>query len=440
MNVLLIQAPLGRKQNPVYPIGLSYIASSITGKHTVKIIDSNISSKTEIQDLHKKFDPDVVGIGLRNIDSVQSFESYSYFQHFPPFVKWISSLSSKQVIIVGGAGFSIFPVEIMKKCKEINYGIYLEGEESFPELLENLDNPANTKGVYYRDNDKILFSGQNHLPDFAKEPAPTRMIDPKHYQNETYQLGVQTKRGCSHRCLYCNYPFLNGNIMRCRDTKQVVDEIEDLVRRFKIKKLFFADGIFNEPKNHSVEICQEIINRNIKIKWGAYFSIRGFDQSFKDLAANAGCELFDFAPDGLSQSALDSLIKDIKSSQIKEVMNLFKKSDYPRFGLNLMFNKPKIKLRELFFLAKAVIFWPIKYNSLEFVGLTNMRIYPQTPLHQFAINENIISKEDDLFKTTVYDPFPVNIISKTLRISKPFLRKIKRILVRKYSRGDQFRK
>jgi len=436
MNVLLIQAPLGRKQMPVYPLGLSYIASSIREKHTVKIIDSNISSKTEIQDLHKKFDPDVVGIGLRNIDTSQSFDTYSYFQHFPPFVKWISSLSSKQVIIAGGAGFSIFPLEIMKKCKEINYGIYLEGEESFPELLENLDNPANTKGVYYRDNDNILFSGEHSLPDFVKQPSPIRLIDPKHYQNGIYQLGVQSKRGCLHRCLYCNYPFLNGNIMRCRDVKQVVDEIENLVTRFKIKKFFFADGIFNEPKNHSVEICQEITNRNIKVKWGAYFSIRGFDQSFKDLAADAGCELFDFAPDGLSQNSLDSLIKDIKSSQIKEVMSLFKKSDYPKFGLNLMFNVPKMKIRDLFILATAVIFWPMKYKSLEFVGLTNMRIYPQTPLHQFAIAENIISKDDDLFKTTVYDPFPVSIITKILRISKPIVSKIKRILGHINSRGD----
>jgi anaerobic magnesium-protoporphyrin IX monomethyl ester cyclase len=226
MRVLLIQAPLGRNEKAVYPLGLSYIAGSIADKHEFTVLDANLHSRDEIEARLINFKPDLIGIGLRNIDTTQSGDPYFYFQNFPPFIKWIKCLSNNSLIVVGGSGFSMFPYEVMMACPEIDLGVNLEGEKTFPVLLDNLNKPEIVPNVFYRNNNKIIYSGFSELPDFALIGAPPRIIDPTRYQDALYQLGVQTKRGCTHRCLYCNYPALNGHRMRLRHPIDVVDELQ----------------------------------------------------------------------------------------------------------------------------------------------------------------------------------------------------------------------
>ena len=121
MKVLLIQSPLGRNHMPVYPIGLSYIASAIQDKHIFEIVDTNLFSFDEIKNKINKFKPDVIGIGLRNIDTSVAFDRFNYFAEFPPFVKKIKQVSNYYKIIVGGSGFSIFPFDIIKALRPFLY-------------------------------------------------------------------------------------------------------------------------------------------------------------------------------------------------------------------------------------------------------------------------------------------------------------------------------
>ena len=167
MKILLIQAPLGRKEKPVYPLGLSCLASAIADKHQVEVLDANVHSPERILEVIARFIPEVIGFGLRNIDTSLSFDSYFYFNHFPPFVRWIVKHSSKSVRVVGGSGFSLFPREVMEACPEIDLGVILEGEETFPNLLANLNKPETVFGVCYRDGKKIISAVVVlHLPEF----------------------------------------------------------------------------------------------------------------------------------------------------------------------------------------------------------------------------------------------------------------------------------
>lgn len=411
MNVLLIQAPLGRDQVPVYPIGLSYLAAALGDRHEVEILDANVCSRDQIGKTLERFDPEVIGFGLRNIESSQSFDHYRYFDHFPPFVRWIKSQAESATMIVGGSGFSVFPEQVMVACPDLELGIELEAEATFPRLLEKLDRPEEVRGVYYRDRNGVRFTGPAPLPDFATLPRPVRLRDLSPYQIETFQLGVQSKRGCAHRCLYCDYPYLNGNRMRLRPAADVVDELEALKQDHGIEGFFFSDGVFNEPRRHSEEICREMIRRDLGLRWSAYFSMRSFDESYLETAAAAGCELFGFAPDGLRQATLDSLDKDITEERISEVLELFRHREYPKLGLWFMFNVPEASWRDFLLVLKATLWWPLKYPSLELVGVTNMRIFPNTPLQQLARRQGMVGSDADLFQPIFYDPWPLRPLS-----------------------------
>ena len=76
MKVLLIQSYLGSSgtDGVVYPLGLAYIgAAAESAGHKVRLIDPNVltSPMTDMQTAIRKFQPDFVGLSLRNIDSQQ---------------------------------------------------------------------------------------------------------------------------------------------------------------------------------------------------------------------------------------------------------------------------------------------------------------------------------------------------------------------------------
>lgn len=411
LKVLLIQSPLGRKETPVYPLGLTYIAEALLGKHQVEIVDANTQSREEIRKTIARFKPEVIGLGLRNIDTASTNDPYFYFEHFPPFVKWIKGLSSESTLVVGGSGFSIFPWEVLRSCPEIDFGINLEGELTFPALLNNLNRPETVPGVYYRNRDGIAYSGLSSLPDFSAIHSPSLLPDLTPYQDSIWQFGVQTKRGCPLRCLYCNYPYLSGEKVRLRNPIDVVNQLHQLEKEHGIGRFFFSDSIFGQPREHAERICREIVRQRLHLKWSAYFSINGFDKAFLELATKAGCELFIFSPDGLRQRTLDALSKGITEDQIRQVMDLFKHSDYPEFTLEFLFNVPGATFGDFILLIRAKLSWRWKYRSLRDISVTNMRIYPYTPLHELSIKDGLIGPERSLLRPTFYDPWPLRAVS-----------------------------
>src|SRR5271157_4811123 len=113
MRVLLISANNEIVPYPVYPIGLDYVAGSISSKHIVKIIDVNC---TDIGDSFAKeildFSPQIIGISIRNVDTTDIITPSGYSQRYIDGYKKIIDLIRDKCsapIILGGSGFTIFP-------------------------------------------------------------------------------------------------------------------------------------------------------------------------------------------------------------------------------------------------------------------------------------------------------------------------------------------
>ena len=325
MRILLTNSYLGQTETAVFPLGLAYIAAALTD-HEVTCFDINIS-KNGFNDLEKHIyesDPEVIGISLRNIDTVQSWDIRSFWSFFIQTVKNARRYSPNALIIVGGAGFSLFAPEIMNEVSEIDFGILLEGEHSFPELLNKLSKPEAVKGIYYREDQQVKFTGYRELLDFKSIPIPRRdLFDLSRYK----RIGIQTKRGCANKCIYCTYPFLTGTRLRKRSPISVADEIEQILDVYNKREIFFADNIFNWPSDHAKAICQEIINRKLDIEWTAYFTEKGFDEDFLKIVIQSGCVNFTFSPDGFNDFSLKIIRKGIGQKQIKRTYSLL--SEYP---------------------------------------------------------------------------------------------------------------
>ncbi len=403
MKVLLIQAYIGGNEPPVFPLGLSCIATSIP-EHEVRIIDpnTNVNPFPYVKEQVKGFKPVVVGISLRNIDSTNKSNVVFYYAWLKDLVAAVKETSSA-IIVVGGSGFSMFAEEIMNLEQGLDFGVYLEGEIVFADLLNNLQTPYKVASIFYREGGKVLFSGKGSPVDVNSTAIPGWNYVPlSPYVKSRDAIGIETKRGCSLGCVYCVYGFLNGRHYRLKEAKRVVDEIELLVERLGVAHFTFVDSIFNVPIAHARAICEEILARKITVTWSAWFSERFLERDFISLLVRAGCNHIILSPDGFSDAVLQKLGKNFSKKNIVHSLRLLRVQKKIEVSYNFFRNPPGQSLANyfgmLFFCLKAKLVMG-KRVHFEFSVL---RIEPHTGLYRIAVEEGVISAEQSLLKPTYY--------------------------------------
>lgn len=403
MKILLVQSYLGSSESPVFPLGLSCLKAALVG-HDVRVFDLNTATRPfeELRELLSVFRPQVAGISLRNIDSTNKRNVVFYYPHLKEAVAAVKDASLAKVV-VGGSGFSMFAREIMEDLPSIDLGLFLEGEHTFPRLIENLDRPGTVPSVYYRENGAIRFSGYGEQVDLDALPFPDRtIVDSCSYTEFSEGIGVETKRGCMFDCLYCIYGFLNGKKLRLRSPAKVADEIESLVAEHGVHRFTFVDSVFNIPLDHAESVCTELIRRGVKVEWSAWFNEKNISRGFIELARDAGCRNVIFSPDCFSDESLRQCGKNIRMDDIFRSYQVIKAVEGIEVSYNFFKNPPGQTfgafLSLVAFIARAR--WELgRRVHFEF---SSMRIEPHTGLHRLAIEEGIIKEGENLLLPRYY--------------------------------------
>ena len=401
---------------PIFPIGLAYLATSIERINwSIKAIDMNVYDNPykELSSILSSFCPDVVGLSLRNIDNVD-YDKYNYFyKELKGVIKTIKQFAP--ILIIGGAGFSIFAPEIMSQNNTIDYGIVQEGEETIIELLKCIEynkTIENVKGMYYWKQGHLVFSGERKPINFSKSPIPNRTYFEINRYLGPLCMGVQTKRGCSLKCSYCTYPFLNKYSERFRLPKDVVDEIELLINNYGITEIIFCDDIFNFPISHSLEIINEILKRKITIKWSAWFDVASTDIEFIRLAIKSGCYRFCFSTEGVTDITLRKLRKNFNALQADNLIKITRSDEFDKidFRFSLFAMPPGQTLYGMFKTIYIVFKTHVtKKNSKCLVSW--IRVLPNTEIYyMFKPKVNLLPQDitDGTKKQLFYNDYSIN--------------------------------
>jgi len=403
MKVLLVQSPLGGGEQPVFPLGLACLKAALFG-HTVRIFDANLSTQPlrELESVIAGFGPEVVGISLRNIDSTNKRKEVFYYAYLKDAIDMITHRTRAKVVI-GGSGFSMFAEEIMADEARIDYGVFLEGEAAFPELLDNLEAPERVRSVYYRRDGAVRFTGVREQVDLDAVALPSReavaAYDSRRYPDA---VGVETKRGCVLDCMYCIYGFLNGKALRLRTPERVVDEIESLVRDHAVASFTFVDSVFNIPRRHAEAICRELVRRNLRVRWSAWFNERGLTREFVELARAAGCRNIILSPDAFSEETLRRLGKNIRTEDILAAHALLKGLDGVEVSYNFFKNPPGQTLSTALSLLRFTLRAKKEMGSRVHFEFSSMRVEPHTKLHAVALEEGLVGKGETLLFPRYY--------------------------------------
>ncbi|AET68051.1 Fe-S oxidoreductase [Desulfosporosinus orientis DSM 765] len=414
MKILMVQTPSVESltSERVYPIGIVTLGTHLRrAGHQVVLMDMNLETDA-YGALKAKLlaeQPEVVGLSLRNIDPLANKTS----SLIPPFVitvKLVQAILPKTPIIVGGTGFSLFPKRIMEELPEIRYGIQGEAEYSLPKLLENFEQPGELPGLCYREKNQVIVNPAASNFTFKDYLVPNRdLLPPDLYRdinNYVPAFGIETKRGCPLKCSYCVYPQLQGVTMRCRNPAEVVDEMEMLQAKYGLRDFHFNDPVVNLPVGHLEEICEEILRRKLQVTWTGFFREDVLDLDKVKLYEKSGCICFSFSPDGLCQSSLDVLQKNLKVADTLRAAELTAQTEVVVM-YHFMTNVPGENI-ETIEQGKALIDQLYEIHkpnrNLGAIVLNNVRVMPGTSIEAIARSQGEITEETDLLYPIYYNP------------------------------------
>lgn len=390
MKVLLISANVTLSPYPIYPLGVSMVAAALVkAGHTVQQSDFLMqnSSLEAISKEVQRFEPDLIGISVRNIDNVNLMNEQYYIQNVRNIVSAVKEVSDVKVLL-GGSGFSLVP-ELILQATGADYGIIGEGELLAVEFANNAE-----QGVYPAE--RLIGPAQPLAGSDIKSALYDKELI-QFYLNSGNIASIQTKRGCAYKCVYCTYPLLEGTTLRRREAREVVDDIETLRDSHNTGYVFFVDSVFNDDEGAYLEIVDEMLRREIVIPWTAFIKPGGLNDDIVERMKKTGFAAAEVGTDAASDRTLRKMGKSFTFKDVIECNDLLVRHGIATSHF-FMFGGPG-ETEETVAEGIQNILGLKKCVSFIFMGI---RILPNTPLARLAIKENIISSSDGLLEPTYY--------------------------------------
>jgi len=398
-KLLLVSANQYAVPYPVYPIGISYLQSYLSSRlenFEIRIFDFNFHTLDSFREFLLSYQPDYTGISFRNIDDVDSTRRTWFLEDYRKIVEVVKNTVNTRIII-GGSAFSIFPQKLFEFI-EPEFGIHGEGEESLYNLLQCLENnndPSVIEGLVFRSPEGIIINQRKCFIRQLDLTFDNNLLD--FYWKKSGMLNIQTKRGCPHKCIYCTYPLIEGRQVRTLNADRIVETLSELYFLKDIDYVFFTDSVFNINDSFNVELCEKILEKGLKIKWGAYFSPHGLDKQTLQLYATAGLTHIEFGTESLSDTTLRNYGKHFTVKEVVDISNICNDLDiyFSHFLILGGYGETEATINEGFENSK-------QFRDTVFFPFIGMRIYPGTKLQEYAIQEGIIDANDDLLEPDYY--------------------------------------
>jgi len=310
---------------------------------TVSVLDLNVIKYKKNKDCQnsvlervREFEPQLVGIGCMFAGQLESVMKYSKsIKDIFPYVK----------IVVGGMQPTLFSNEILENCASIDFIAIGEGELPLVLLMQYMDEVISIERVpslAYRSNGSIVHNARKVVNDLNILPMSNYSLVkiPDYYHEETLHwhnprnlpinatLPILTSRGCPFSCNFCCLYEVMGKKMRYKNPQFVVDEIEFLYKEHNHRHFSFFDDNLIIKKSHIMEVCNEIVKRNLNIQFETPngVAIRFIDEEVLSAMCTAGMVNLSLPIEHGSEYIRNHVIrKGLPTEKIYEVAELTKK-------------------------------------------------------------------------------------------------------------------
>ncbi len=313
MRVLLIN-PNRFKSPPVPPIGLEHVAALIEEEgHVADILDICFSSSPyeDIDSALITFKPDIVGVTVRNVDTVLYQTNEFFLDDIRDIISHVRMFGGLKVI-VGGSGVATDPEGVLDYLGA-DYVVVGPAEGCINELLADIRRDENTE-------ERVRF--RRYRYDISC-PRRTAGIEYRKYLEHGGIAGFDTHKGCSSSCVYC----IEANTrVSFKGIPDVMSEIRGLVgagcRRFHL-----CDSEFNEDLDFALDFCSALKKEELGIDWALYMKPANYNKKLFRLMKESGVSLITLTVDSwkkcpLYWSDIEKIVFLARSSGIRIVVDL----------------------------------------------------------------------------------------------------------------------
>lgn len=403
MKVLIIATNREKFPYGVAPVGAASIVTTLRGAgHDTDFLDLYFERNVPraIKKAIARSKPDVVGFSIRNLDNSSWLGTHAYVDDAREIVREVRK-HSDATLIAGGSAVSIGYVDMLRYL-DVPYGLVGEGEKSVVMLLRALEGHGTFEaipGLIRLDGEHALVNP--HTMDIDLDALPLNdhtPIDYGRYFKAGGYVGIQTKRGCPFECIFCNYPVLEGTKYRLRPPEQCVNDMEKVVRDKGHRDFFFVDGVFNLPVWHGRAIAEEIVRRDLKVRWMAYCNPLGFTRDLARLFKKSGCVGIELGVDSATDKMIEGMKKCFKPATLRKTYDALSHADLP-FAVFMLYGGPGETWEDIQE-SQRILQDAGKANAV--MASLGLRVFPQTTIEKIAREEGVVSDETDLLQPKFY--------------------------------------
>ena len=363
------------------PLGLGYIAAYlIQNDISVEIVDCTFLSQEQALKKIIASNPTIIGIQSMYSMRKKSLELARRLR------------DHCRLLVAGGALPTTEPEAFLNDFDLVVIG---EGEQTMLDIIKQFRKGGSLfqiKGVAFKEKGQIKRTHSRGLMnDIDCLPSPSREL----FDNFAYQkyydgkygyktTAIMTSRGCPFACDFCSRPIF-GNEFRARSASKVADEVEESIS-LGYNRIWFADDCFTLNRKRLIEVCDEIINRRLKIDWECLSRVDTLDTNTANKMRQAGCVRMFFGIESGNDSILKIMNKQITTKQAYIAIQICKKQGI-KAGAFFILGYPGENAQTIINTVKFASLLPLDYLSF-----TLPYPIPGTPLFE-KLNGKLVSCE-----------------------------------------------
>jgi radical SAM superfamily enzyme YgiQ (UPF0313 family) len=352
-------------------LGIAYIASALRAAgHEVRLFDGKLDYLTvdEIVTSVRAESPDLVGVTCMTVEYPRAVE----------IARQIKEDRANVPIVVGGAHVNAVGQQALVEGDSFDYACVGEGEYLACELAEALaegTDPSGILGLVSRRGRKIVSAPPRPPPvDYDQLAFPAwDLFRPGN------TLPLLTHRGCPFQCVFCGHN--SGFKPRYRTPANVLDEIEEILARYKPERIRIEDETFGLHMGRTKAILEGIIARGLhgRVRFSAQTRVDRVDEEFMRLLRTANFETLELGVESGNSGMLLAIRKGITLEQVELAVALAR-----AHGLKVW--------------CKFILGHPNEtretvHDTINFIARINpdqlsvsiMTPFPGTPIHEMAL-------------------------------------------------------
>jgi len=369
--------------------------------YSVKIIDAEAENLSPEETAEKiaEYNPTLTAVIV--LGSNPSASSTPKMTAAGELLRAIKKKAPNTKTIIGGLHPSALPERTLKE-EAADFVAQGEGFYTILRLLEALragkePRDSQTPGLWYIQNGKVIANPSAPLVDPDELPLAAWDLLPmdkyrahnwhcfEHIDRRQPYAIMYTSLGCPFNCSYCNIHALYNDKpgIRFRSPEKVIEEIDLLVKNYKIRNIKFTDELFALREDRVTRLCNLIIQRGYDLNIWAYARVDTVNKPMLEKMKQAGIKWLAYGFESASQKVRKDVAKKTEEDQTKKAIEMTQAAGIYIMG-NFIFGLPEDDQETM----QATLDMAKEYN-FEYVNFYMAMAYPGSQLYKDALKQGV---------------------------------------------------